>query len=118
MGRRGAARRLAGDYCGADTEAHTPEYLAMVSSKYIMQVLNRGLNPGAKADYALVLTSSQGSGKDKILETTFAPYYSESVPSPRQSQADFAMAIAGAWWRTQPKWRRGRSRRSKTRRRR
>ena len=83
-------------YCGADVGAHTPEYLAMVSSKYIMQVLNRGLNPGAKADYALALTSSQGSGKDKILETTFAPYYSESVPSPRQSQADFAMAISGS----------------------
>ena len=86
---------LAG-YCGADIEAHTPEYLAMASSKYIMQVLNRALNPGAKADYALVLTSSQGSGKDKILESTFAPYYSESVPSPRQSQADFAMAISGS----------------------
>ena len=83
-------------YCGADIEAHTSEYLAMVSSKYIMQALNRALNPGAKADYALVLTSSQGSGKDKILETTFAPYYSESVPSPRQSQADFAMAIGGS----------------------
>jgi DNA polymerase I-like protein with 3'-5' exonuclease and polymerase domains/predicted P-loop ATPase len=83
-------------YAGADTEFHNPEYLALIGSRYIMQVLNRGLHPGAKADYSLVFTCPQGIGKDRIFETMFAPYYCEGVPSPRVSQADFALAIAGA----------------------
>ena len=83
-------------YAGADTEAHTVEYLALAGSKYLMQVLHRALNPGSKADYSLVFTCLQGIGKDRILEAMFAPYYREGIPSPRISQADFALAIAGA----------------------
>src|SRR5262249_56563847 len=37
-----------------------------------------------------------GIGKDRVLEALFAPYYNEGVPSPRLSQADFALGIAGA----------------------
>ena len=83
-------------YAGADPKAHTAEYLALIGSKYIMQVLNRALNPGAKADYSLVFTALQGVGKDRVLEAMFAPYYREGIPSPRVSQADFALGIAGA----------------------
>jgi DNA polymerase I-like protein with 3'-5' exonuclease and polymerase domains len=83
-------------YAGADTKVHSAEYLALVSSKYIMQVLHRALNPGAKADYSLVFNSLQGIGKDRIFEAMFAPYYREGVPSPRVSQADFALSIAGS----------------------
>jgi hypothetical protein len=83
-------------YGGADTGTHAAEYLAMIGSKYIMQVLNRALHPGAKADYSLVFTCPQGIGKDRVFEAMFAPYYNEGVPSPRLSQADFALAIAGA----------------------
>jgi hypothetical protein len=83
-------------YAGADTEAHTAAYLELIGSKYIMQVFNRALHPGAKADYSLVFTALQGIGKDRILETMFMPYYCEGVPSPRISQADFALSIAGA----------------------
>ena len=61
-----------------------------------MQVLNRALNPGAKADYSLVFTALQGVGKDRVLEAMFAPYYREGIPSPRVSPADFARGIAGA----------------------
>ena len=74
----------------------TAEYLALIGSKYIMQVLNRALNPGAKADYSLVFTALQGVGKDRVLEAMFAPYYREGIPSPRVSPADFARGIAGA----------------------
>ena len=83
-------------YGGADTGTHAAEYLTLVGSKYIMQVLNRALYPGAKADYSLVFTSPQGIGKDRVFEAMFAPYYNEGVPSPRLSQADFALSIAGA----------------------
>jgi len=83
-------------YAGADTKMHSMEYLALVGSKYIMQVLNRALHPGAKADYSLVFTGLQGVGKDRVFEAMFAPYYSEGVPSPNLSQADFALSIAGA----------------------
>jgi DNA polymerase I-like protein with 3'-5' exonuclease and polymerase domains len=83
-------------YAGADPKAHTAGYLALIGSKYIMQVLNRALNPGAKADYSLVFVALQGVGKDRVLEALFAPYYREGIPSPRVSQADFALAIAGA----------------------
>jgi hypothetical protein len=83
-------------YAGADTEVHEAEYLTLIGSKYIMQVLNRALNPGAKADYSLVFVALQGIGKDRVLEAMFSPYYREGVPSPRVSQADFARAIAGA----------------------
>ena len=83
-------------YAGADIEAHTAEYLVLIGSKFIMQVLNRALNPGAKADYSLVFICPQGIGKDRVLEAMFAPYYREGIPSPRVSPADFARGIAGA----------------------
>jgi DNA polymerase I-like protein with 3'-5' exonuclease and polymerase domains len=83
-------------YAGADTQAHTAEYLALIGSKYIMQALNRALHPGAKADYSLVFTSSQGLGKDRVLEAMFSPYYREGIPSPGRNPADFARGIAGA----------------------
>ena len=77
-------------------QAHTAEYLALIGSKYIMQVLNRALNPGAKADYSLVFTALQGIGKDLVLEAMFAPYYREGIPPPGINPADFARGIAGA----------------------
>src|SRR5262249_52493334 len=83
-------------YAGADPQAHSAEYLALVGSKYIMQVLHRALNPGAKADYSLVFTAPQGFGKDRTLEAVFSPYYREGIPSPRRNPADFARGIAGA----------------------
>jgi predicted P-loop ATPase len=67
-----------------------------VGAKYVMQVLNRALHPGAKADYSLVFAASQGIGKDRVLEAMFAPYYREGIPSPRRNPADFARGIAGA----------------------
>jgi predicted P-loop ATPase len=83
-------------YAGADTEVHTPEYLALIGAKYVMQVLHRALNPGAKADYSLVFTAPQGFGKDRTLEAIFSPYYREGIPSPGRNPADFARGIAGA----------------------
>jgi predicted P-loop ATPase len=83
-------------YAGADTEVHSAEYLALIGSKYIMQVLHRALNPGAKADYSLVFTAPQGFGKDRTLEAMFFPYYREGIPSPGRNPADFARGIAGA----------------------
>ena len=83
-------------YAGADPQAHSAEYLALVGSKFIMQVLNRALNPGAKADYSWVFTALQGIGKDLVLETLFSPYYREGIPPPGINPADFARGIAGA----------------------
>ena len=73
-------------YSGADTEVHTTVYLALVGSKYILQVLNRALHPGAKADYSLVFTAPQGFGKDRTLEAMFSPYYREGIPSPGRNR--------------------------------
>jgi hypothetical protein len=84
------------DYAGADTQFYSTEYLTIIGSKYIMQVLNRGLNPGAKADYALVFVALQGFYKDRTIEAMFSPYYCEGIPSPKRSPADFARGIAGA----------------------
>jgi DNA polymerase I-like protein with 3'-5' exonuclease and polymerase domains/predicted P-loop ATPase len=83
-------------YAGADTEAHCKEYLALIGAKYLMQVLNRAIHPGAQADYALALIAGQGAYKDQMLRTMFSPYYHEGLPSPRASQADFALGLAGA----------------------
>jgi DNA polymerase I-like protein with 3'-5' exonuclease and polymerase domains/predicted P-loop ATPase len=83
-------------YAGADPQAHSAEYLALVGSKYILQVLYRALHPGAKADYSLVFTAPQGFGKDRTLEAMFSPYYREGIPSPGRNPADFARGIAGA----------------------
>jgi DNA polymerase I-like protein with 3'-5' exonuclease and polymerase domains/predicted P-loop ATPase len=83
-------------YAGADPQAHSAEYLALVGSKYIMQVLNRALNPGAKADYSWIFTALQGIGKDLVLEALFSPYYVEGIPPPGINPADFARGIAGA----------------------
>jgi DNA polymerase I-like protein with 3'-5' exonuclease and polymerase domains len=84
------------NYAGADPQAHSAEYLALVGSKYIMQVLNRALNPSAKADYSWAFTALQGIGKDMLLEALFAPYYREGIPPPGSNPADFAQGIAGA----------------------
>jgi hypothetical protein len=83
-------------YAGADTTVHLTEYLTLVGMKFIMQVLNRGLHPGAKADYSLVFNAGQGFYKDLILGTMFAPYYREGIPSPNAGQAEFALGLAGA----------------------
>src|SRR5262249_35914661 len=83
------------NYCGANPEQHPPGYLELISRKFIMQVLYRGLNPGSKADYALVLCGAQGTFKDLALWTTFKPYLNEGLPSPRRGAADFALALAG-----------------------
>jgi DNA polymerase I-like protein with 3'-5' exonuclease and polymerase domains/predicted P-loop ATPase len=83
-------------YAGADPQAHSAEYLALVGAKYILQVLHRALHPGAKADYSLVFTAPQGFGKDRTLEAMFSPYYREGIPSPGRNPADFARGIAGA----------------------
>ena len=83
-------------YAGADPQAHSAEYLALVGSKYLMQVLNRALNPGAKADYSLIFTALQGIGKDLVFEAMFSPYYCEGIPPPGINPADFARGIAGA----------------------
>jgi predicted P-loop ATPase len=75
---------------------HSVEYLALIGAKYILQVLNRALNPGDKADYSLVFTAPQGFGKDRTLDAMFSPYYREGIPSPSRNPADFARGIAGA----------------------
>jgi putative DNA primase/helicase len=83
-------------FAGADTQMHSAEYLALIGAKYILQVLHRALNPGAKADYSMVFTAPQGFGKDRTLEALFSPYYREGIPSPGRNPADFARGIAGA----------------------
>ena len=83
-------------YAGADPEAHTAEYLALIGSKFVMQVLNRALNPGAKADYSLVFVALQGRYKDRIQEAMWAPYYIEGIPSPEDQPS-----------RLRPRYRRG-----------
>jgi predicted P-loop ATPase len=84
------------NYAGADTEMHAAEYLALIGSKFVMQVLNRALHPGAKADYALTFGAIQGAYKDTTIEIMFAPYCVEGAPPPNTNQADFARALAGA----------------------
>jgi Virulence-associated protein E len=83
-------------YAGADTEAHEVEYLALIRSKFVMQVLNRALHPGAKAGYALAFGAIQGAYKDTTIDAMFAPYCVEGAPPPNTNQADFARALAGA----------------------
>ena len=78
---------------GGSNKERTP---TLAFNTYRMQALNRALHPGAKADYSLVFTGSQGVGKDRVLEAMFTPYYREGIPSPRVNPADFARGIAGA----------------------
>jgi hypothetical protein len=69
-------------YAGADPEAHQAEYLTLIGSKFVMQALNRALNPGAKADYSLLFVALQGRYKDRIQEAMWSPYYCEGIPPP------------------------------------
>ena len=94
-------------YAGADPEAHTAEYLALIGSKFVMQALNRALNPGAKADYSLVFVALQGRYKDRIQEAMWAPYYIEGIPSPKINPADLPAASPGRSSRMPPKCRCG-----------
>ena len=66
---------------------HSPVELSVLfCDDSVMQALNRALHPGAKADYSLVFTGSQGVGKDRVLEAMFAPYIGEACPLARTSK--------------------------------
>ena len=105
-------------YAGADPQAHTAEYLALVGSKYIMQVLNRALHPGAKADYSLVFTALQGIGKDRVLEAMFRPTIARASRRRASTRPTLPAASPGRSSRTPPKCRPGAKPTSRSRRRR
>lgn len=52
--------------CGG---AEDDRYTRLVSAKWLMQVVNRTLNPGCQADYVLILEGDQGKGKSTLLKS-------------------------------------------------
>ncbi len=52
--------------CGG---AEDTRYVRRVSAKWLMQVVNRTMNPGCQADYVLILEGEQGKGKSTLLKS-------------------------------------------------
>lgn len=68
------------DYCGA--YGPTENIIRKISLKFILGMVKRGLNPGSKMDYMLILQGKQGIGKSTLCRILAGrdQFYSEEIP--------------------------------------
>jgi len=79
------------DYLGAE---ETP-YTKAVSARWLISAVARVMEPGCKADHALILEGQQGTYKSTVLRTLFHPWFSDD-PAEMGSK-DAAIQLAGVW---------------------
>ncbi len=79
------------DLAGVD---RTP-YAMAVGRKFLLSAVARAMRPGAKADHALLLEGSQGIGKSTLLETLFAPWFTDEISV--LGSKDASMQLRGVW---------------------
>lgn len=63
-------------YFGATQD--DPEYVRVISRRWLLSAVSRGLQPGEKVDTVLILEGRQGLRKSTAVETLFAPYFCDS----------------------------------------
>jgi len=83
--------RWAVDYLGAED---TP-YVRAVSARWMISAIARVMEPGCKADCALILEGPQGKLKSTALTTLGAPWFTDEVAE--LGTKDAAMQFAGRW---------------------
>jgi len=71
-------------------------YVEACCKLLILQAVERGLHPGAKADYVVVMESGQGKGKTRLLETLGGDWYA-SIHLDTKNK-DTVDGLRGKWW--------------------
>lgn len=78
-------------YLGADDNA----YVSAVGQRWLVSAVARIMEPGCKADTALILEGKQGLGKSTALKVLFDPWFIDHLPD--LTTKDAVMQLAGAW---------------------
>lgn len=78
-------------YLGADDS----EYTRAISAKWMISAIARIMQPGCKADCALILEGKQGILKSTALKTLSQPWFADEIAE--LGSKDAAMQLVGAW---------------------
>jgi predicted P-loop ATPase len=78
-------------YLGAEDSPYT----RAVASRWMIAAVARVMQPGCKADCALILEGKQGSLKSTALRTLAAPWFTDEIAE--LGSKDAAIQLAGAW---------------------
>jgi hypothetical protein len=78
-------------YLGAEDSA----YARLIGPKFLIQMAARGLMPGCKADFMLMLRGKQGGGKSAVARALGGEYFSDQLPDVRTKDA--AIQLQGVW---------------------
>ena len=79
-------------YLGCDT---TP-YTEMIARKFLIGSVARGLKPGCKMDYLLILEGDQGIKKSSAIEALFSPpFFTDELGD--LGSKDAALQVQGVW---------------------
>lgn len=70
-------------------------YTRAVSSRWMISAIARVMEPGCKADCALILEGPQGIGKSQALKIAFHPWFTDELAE--LGSKDAAIQLAGAW---------------------
>jgi predicted P-loop ATPase len=71
------------------------DYARAVSSRWLISAVARVMEPGCKADCALILEGEQGIGKSQALKILFNPWFTDELAE--LGSKDAAIQLAGAW---------------------
>lgn len=93
----GVARldRWAIDCLGVRTTPETEPYVLAVSARFLISAVARVMQPGCKADCALILEGKQGLLKSTTLRILFQPWFADELAD--LGSKDAAMQLAGKW---------------------
>jgi predicted P-loop ATPase len=77
----------------------TPDtpYARAVGSCWLVSLVARVMEPGCKADCALVLEGPQGLFKSEVLRNLGAPWVTDDMGGSEPGQKDAAIQVAGIW---------------------
>jgi predicted P-loop ATPase len=71
-------------------------YASAIGSMFLIAAVARVFQPGAKADYVLVLEGEQGAGKSRACAILGGPWFSDSLPDVTRDK-DAAQHLRGKW---------------------
>jgi putative DNA primase/helicase len=72
-----------------------PEYLAAVSSAFLISAVARVMKPGCKVDTIPVVDGPQGVGKSTAFAALFSPWFSDDLAAP--GSKDASVQLRGVW---------------------
>jgi hypothetical protein len=70
-------------------------YVQMVGRKWLISAVKRIMEPGSKADYALILEGRQGVGKSKVAAALGGQWFTDELG--RLDTKDAAIQLSGKW---------------------